>query len=220
MANPTRPAPRPRQLSSRYRAAERHLSAAHPALARVIETVGPCTLLPNADLFHILTQTVISQQISTKAAMSIGRKFDEILAGNGRSAAAVLARSDEELRSAGLSASKLRSIRAIATQVADGTLDLARLAKMADADVAAALRAIKGLGPWSVDMVLIFGLGRLDVLPVGDLGFRFGVRDWLGLKDAPSPEELEELAAPWRPYRTIATWYFWRSRGFVPQSGD
>jgi DNA-3-methyladenine glycosylase II len=210
MANPTRFATRPRALASRYRAAERHLSAAHPALARVIETVGPCTLLPNADLFHILTQTVISQQISTKAAMSIGRKFDEILGGNGRSAAAVLARSDEELR----------SIRAIATQVAGGTLDLAELAKMPDADVAAALRAITGLGPWSVDMVLIFGLGRLDVLPVGDLGFRFGVRDWLGLKVAPSPAELEELAAPWRPYRTIATWYFWRSRGFVPQSGD
>jgi DNA-3-methyladenine glycosylase II len=209
---------RPRELSSRYRAAERHLAAAHPALARVIKTVGPCTLRPNSDLFHILTQTVISQQISTKAATSIGRKFEEILGGNGRTAAAVLARSDEELRSAGLSASKLRSIRAIATQVADGTLNLRKLAKFADADVATTLRAIKGLGPWSVDMVLIFGLGRLDVLPVGDLGFRFGVKDWLGLKEAPTPAELEKLAEPWRPYRTIATWYFWRSRGFVPQS--
>jgi DNA-3-methyladenine glycosylase II len=209
---------RPRELSSRYRTAERHLSAAHPALARVIETVGPCTLRPNSDLFHILTQTVIAQQISTKAAMSIGRRFEEILGGNRRTAAAVLARSDEELRSAGLSGSKLRSIRAIAAAVADGTLNLRKLAKMPDADVAAVLRAIKGLGPWSVDMVLIFGLGRLDILPVGDLGFRFGVRDWLGLKDAPTPQELEELAEAWRPYRTIATWYFWRSRGFVPQS--
>ncbi len=213
-------ATRPRALAHRYRAAERHLSTAHPALARVIQSVGPCTLQPNGNLFHILTQTVISQQISTKAAMSIGRRFEEILGGNGRTAAAVLARSDEELRAAGLSGSKLRSIRGIATQVADGTLNLAKLAKMPDADVAAALRSIKGLGPWSVDMVMIFGLGRLDVLPVGDLGFRFGVRDWLGLKEAPSPLELQTLAEPWRPYRTIATWYFWRSRGFVPQSGD
>jgi DNA-3-methyladenine glycosylase II len=90
---------------------------------------------------------------------------------------------------------------------------------MADADVAASLRSIPGVGPWSVDMVMIFGLGRLDVLPVGDLGFRFGVRDWLGLKEAPAPREMEALAEAWRPYRTIATWYFWRSRGFVPQSG-
>jgi DNA-3-methyladenine glycosylase II len=209
---------RPRELSSRYRAAERHLSTAHPELARVIKIVGPCTLRPIPDLFHVLTQTVISQQISTKAAMSIGRKFEEVLGGNGRTAAAVLARTDAELRSAGLSAGKLRSIRAIATRVADGTLDLKSITKMADADVATLLRSIPGLGPWSVDMVLIFGMGRLDVLPVGDLGFRFGLRDWFGLKEAPSPQEMEELAAPWRPYRTIATWYFWRSRGFVPQS--
>jgi DNA-3-methyladenine glycosylase II len=194
------------------------LAAAHSALAKIIATVGPCTLRPNPDLFHILTQTVISQQISTKAALSIGRKFEEVIGGTPRTAPAVLAHTDEELRSAGLSAAKLRSIRAIAGRVADGTLDLKKLARMADANVATALRSIPGLGPWSVDMVLIFGLGRLDVLPVGDLGFRFGVRDWFGLKEAPSPVEMETLAEPWRPYRTIATWYFWRSRGFVPQS--
>jgi DNA-3-methyladenine glycosylase II len=209
---------RPRALARRYVIAERHLSAAHPALARVIAAVGPCTLRPNPDLFHILTQTVIAQQISTKAARAIGQRFEQVLGGR-RTAPAILARSDDELRSAGLSGAKLRSIRAIAARVADGTLDLARLVEMHDAGVAESLRSIPGLGPWSVDMVLIFGLGRLDILPVGDLGFRFGVRDWLGLKAAPSPKEMEELAAPWRPYRTIATWYFWRSRGFVPQSG-
>jgi DNA-3-methyladenine glycosylase II len=209
---------RPPELANRYRAAERHLAAAHPALSKVIAAVGPCTLRPDRDLFHILTQTVISQQISTKAAASIGRRFEEVLGGSRRTASAVLARTDDELRSAGLSSAKLRSIRAIADRVIDGTLNLKKLAKMADDKVATALRSIPGLGPWSVDMVLIFGLGRLDVLPVGDLGFRFGVRDWLGLKEAPSPKELEDLATPWRPYRTIATWYFWRSRGFVPQS--
>ena len=213
-AKPTRP----RELAHRYRTAERHLSAAHPELERIIRTVGPCTLRPNPDLFFVLTQTVISQQISTKAAIAIGRRFDEVLGTRGRSPAAVLARTDVELRAAGLSAAKLRSIRGIATRVADGTLDLRAVPTMPDADVATVLRSIPGLGPWSVDMVLIFGLGRLDVLPVGDLGFRFGVRDMLGLKAAPSPAELEELATPWRPYRTIATWYFWRSRGFVPQS--
>jgi DNA-3-methyladenine glycosylase II len=207
-------------LCARYLVAERHLSAAHPGLARIIKVVGPCTLRPNPDLFHILTQTVVAQQISTKAAASIGKKLDDILDGPPRTAKAVLARTDDELRAAGLSSAKLRSIRAIASRVADGTLDLKKVVRMSDSDLAADLRSIPGLGPWSVDMVMIFGLGRLDVLPVGDLGFRFGVRDWLGLKEAPSPAELEQLAAPWQPYRTIATWYFWRSRGFVPQSGD
>jgi DNA-3-methyladenine glycosylase II len=215
-----KPPTRPRHLARRYLIAERHLSAAHPGLGRIIGMVGPCTLRPNPDLFFVLTQTVIAQQISTKAAASIGRRLDEVLGDRGRTATAVLARSDEELRAAGLSAAKQRSIRAIATKVADGSLDLTAMTRMADADVAATLRSIPGLGPWSVDMVLIFGLGRLDVLPVGDLGFRFGVRDMLGLKAAPPPQELEELATPWRPYRTVATWYFWRSRGFVPQSGD
>jgi DNA-3-methyladenine glycosylase II len=213
MPKPTRP----RELAARYRAAERHLCAAHPELAKVIAVVGPCTLRPNPDLFHILTQTVIAQQISTKAAQSIGRRFEDILGGK-RTAKAVLARSDDELRSAGLSAAKLKSIRAIAGRVADGTLNLKKLAKMADDEVSALLRSIPGLGPWSVQMVMIFGLGRLDVLPVGDLGFRFGVRDWFGMKEAPTIAEMESLSEPWRPYRTIATWYFWRSRGFVPQS--
>jgi 3-methyladenine DNA glycosylase/8-oxoguanine DNA glycosylase len=81
-----------------------------------------------------------------------------------------------------------------------------------------ALLPITGIGPWSVDMVLIFGLGRLDVLPVGDLGLRMGVKDQFGLAELPGPRELEALAEAWRPYRTVATWYFWRSRGGVPQS--
>jgi DNA-3-methyladenine glycosylase II len=214
MAKPTRP----RELSARYRAAERHLAAAHPELGRLIAAVGPCTLRPNPDLFFVLTQTVIAQQISTKAANSIGAKFDSILGKRGRTPTAIMARSDEELRSAGLSGAKLKSIRAIASRVIDGTLNLKKMIQMPDADVATLLRSIHGLGPWSVDMVMIFGMGRLDVLPVGDLGFRFGVRDSFGHKEALAPAELEALAASWRPYRTIATWYFWRSRGFVPQS--
>src|SRR5215207_10681623 len=127
---------RPRELARRYRAAEHHLSAAHPGLGRIIQMVGPCTLRPNPDLFFVLTQTVISQQISTKAAASIGRRLDEILGQRGRTPAAVLARSDAELRAAGLSAAKLRSIRTIANRAADGSLDLRAVAKMADADVA------------------------------------------------------------------------------------
>jgi DNA-3-methyladenine glycosylase II len=194
------------------------LTARHPVFARVVAAVGPCTLRPNSDLFAVLVQTVISQQISTKAARSIGSRLAEAVGGAGLSPAAVLALSDKSLRAAGLSAGKQRSIRAVAASVADGTLDLKALAIMDDEAVRAALLPIHGIGPWSVDMILIFGLGRMDVLPVGDLGLRMGVMDQLGLPALPGPRELEELAEPWRPYRSVATWYFWRSRGFVPQS--
>ena len=193
-----KPPTRPRDLSSRYSsrrtASRRRPIRPWPASSTA---VGPCTLRPNPDLFHILTQTVISQQISTKAAVRSAEGSRNCSAAR-RSAAAVLARTDDELRSAGLSTAKLRSIRAIAARVADGTLDLARLAKMSDAEVAAALRSITGFGPWSVDMVLIFGLGRLDVLPVGDLGFRFGVRDWLRSEGGPVAR---------------GTGKYWRTRG-------
>src|SRR5947209_12711832 len=142
-----RPPRRPRELCARYVVAERHLSAAHPGLARIIKVVGPCTLRPNRDLFHVVTQTVIAQQISTKAAVSIGRRLDEVIDGPPRTAAGLMARTDDELRAAGLSSAKLRSIRAIANRVADGTLDLKRLTKMDDAELAATLRSIPGLGP-------------------------------------------------------------------------
>lgn len=210
--------PGARSSKVNYRAAEQHLSTADRQLAKLIKAIGPCTLRPHSDFFYVLTQTVISQQISGKAATAIGNKFDAVLGRKGRTAKNILSRSDEELRAAGLSASKLRSIREISERVAHRHLDLKAIPKMADEDIAAALLEIHGLGPWSVDMAMIFGLGRLDILPVGDFGFRMGVKELLGLKTPPTPRELEKIAEPWRPYRTVATWYFWRSKGAVPQS--
>jgi DNA-3-methyladenine glycosylase II len=203
-----------------YRAAARHLTNRHAALAKLVKAVGACTLRPNPDLFAVLVRTVISQQISTKAALSIGARLTAALEPNGLTPATVLALSDADLRAAGLSAPKQRAIRAVATSAADGTLDLSALAAMEDAAVREALLPISGIGPLSVDMVLIFGLGRLDVLPVGDLGLRMGVKEQFGLAELPGPRELEALAEAWRPYRTVATWYFWRSRSGVPQSSD
>jgi DNA-3-methyladenine glycosylase II len=187
-------------------------------LARVIEAVGPCTLRPNPDLFTVLVHTVISQQISVKAAASIAGRLYAALGKKGLTPKAVLALPDEQLQAAGLSGAKRRSIRALAASIHDGTLDLPGLMKHDDEAVAAALLPLWGIGRWSVDMVLIFGLGRPDVLPVGDFGLRAGVKKQFGLSELPTPGELEELARPWQPYRTIATWYFWRSLGAVPQS--
>jgi DNA-3-methyladenine glycosylase II len=211
-------AARPKTLSPPHRAAQRHLAASHPVMTRLIERIGPCTFRPNPDLFTVIVHTVISQQISVKAADSIGLRLREAAGRNGLTPAAILKLSDGQLRAAGLSAAKQRSIRTIAARIAEGTLDLAALTGQSDADVFTTLRQVPGLGPWSVDMVLIFGLGRPDILPVGDFGLRMGVKEVYELPALPSPGELEELSQPWRPYRSVATWYFWRSRGTVPQS--
>ncbi len=118
----------------------------------------------------------------------------------------------------GLSGTKAGALRDLAERVSTEALPLAHLAEMADEDVTARLLAVHGIGPWTTEMFLIFALGRLDVLPVDDFGLRAGVRDVYVLAELPDRKRLRELAEPWRPYRTVATWYFWRSRGGVPQS--
>ena len=117
-----------------------------------------------------------------------------------------------------MSASKLKSLRYLAEQVDSGAVRLRSIHKLPDEEVIDALIPIRGIGRWTAQMFLIFSLGRLDILPVDDLGLRAGVQDQYGLDELPHKEQLSELAEPWRPYRSIATWYLWRSRGFVPQS--
>src|SRR4029078_5315407 len=116
------------------------------------------------------------------------------------------------------SGSKVASIQQLATRVQDGTLPLGGFASLNEDEITAAMTAIPGIGPWTVMMYLIFCLGRPDVLPVADLGLKAGVRDLYGLEGVPGPQQRRELAEPWRPWRSIATWYVWRSRGGVPQS--
>src|SRR5207244_12459215 len=130
----------------------------------------------------------------------------------------VLRASEEALRSAGLSLSKVKALRDLAEKCASGAVPLRRLAALEDAAVIDLLLPVRGIGPWTAEMFLIFSLGRLDVLPVDDLGLRAAVQQVYGLGDLPGRAALTELAEPWRPYRSVATWYLWRSRGFVPQS--
>lgn len=196
----------------------RRLSRSDPRLREVIRQVGPCTLKTESDHFQILVRTIISQQLSTKAASSIGRRLEQALAPDGITAPKILATPDEVVRGCGLSGGKVKSLRDLCAKVLDESVNLARLPNLADQDVREALIQIHGIGPWSADMFLIFSLGRLDVLPVGDLGLRAGVKKLFGLRDLPTPKRLEKIAAPWRPYRSIATWYIWRSLGPTPQS--
>jgi DNA-3-methyladenine glycosylase II len=198
--------------------ARRHLARRDPVLKRVIAAVGPCTLWYERDGFVALVRSIISQQISTVAARSIRTRLEQTLAPDGIVPAAVLGASDETLRGAGLSAAKVRSLRDLAEHVHDGRLPLHDLHKLPDEEVIARLVPVRGIGRWTAQMFLIFSLGRLDVLPVADLGLRVGVQRQYGLDGPPDAVTLEELARPWQPYRSVATWYLWRSLGFVPQS--
>jgi DNA-3-methyladenine glycosylase II len=198
--------------------ARRHLARRDPVLKRLIAGVGPCTMRHDPDGFAALVRSIIAQQISTKAAASIHARLVQALGERGLQPPALLALTDEELRGAGLSASKVRSLRDLADKVHSGTVPLGRLPDLTDEEVIACLLPVRGIGRWTAQMFLIFSLGRPDVLPVDDLGLRAGVRQAYELADLPGREALTELAEPWRPYRSVATWYFWRSRGFVPQS--
>jgi DNA-3-methyladenine glycosylase II len=201
-----------RAFAARMAAARRHLVKAHPEFAPLIAEVGPCRLRPVPDAFTMLVDTVVSQQISVKAAESIVNRIVALTKKNPLTPKSILAADQTALRACGLSNAKLRTIRELATRIVDRRLDLKRLGELDDAGIAEMLLPIPGIGPWSVQMVLIFGLCRMDVLPVGDLGFRQGVRDLFGWNDKARADELEALAEVWRPYRTVATWYVWRSR--------
>ena len=180
-------------------------------MAKVVEVVGPCRFRPIADAthFHHLTRAIVYQQLSTKAATTIfGRVLN--LCGGTLEPRAILAHPDEALRAAGLSGQKTRYVKDLATHVRDDMLPLERIERMDDDEVIAALTHVKGIGVWSAQMFLIFRLGRLDVLPVLDLGIRKGVQRAYGLRRLPAPRYVERLGKRWTPYATIASWYLWR----------
>jgi DNA-3-methyladenine glycosylase II len=205
-------------LADSFRKARRHLTRRDPLLAQLIKRVGPCTLQPGAEAFPSLARAIIAQVISTKAAQSITLRVETLLAPHGLTPAAMAAASAEALRGAGLSRAKVQALQDLAGRAESGALPLDRLDEMTDDDVIDCLVPVRGIGRWTAEMFLIFSLGRLDVLPVDDFGLRAGVRDLYELPDLPGRAALRERGELWRPYRSIATWYFWRGRGFVPQS--
>jgi DNA-3-methyladenine glycosylase II len=205
-------------LADAFRKAQRHLSRRDPLLKQLIKHVGPCTLQPGAEAFPALVRAIIAQMISTKAARAIGARVEAALQPQGLLPSAVAAASEETLRAAGLSRAKAQALKDLASRAESGALPLDRLAELSDEEVIEYLVPVRGIGRWTAEMFLIFSLGRLDVLPVDDFGLRAGARDLYELPDLPSRADLRERAEAWRPYRSIATWYFWRRRGFVPQS--
>jgi DNA-3-methyladenine glycosylase II len=181
----------------------------------LIERVGPCALRPRRDRFSTLVRAIIGQQISSKAAATIDARL-RALGGTPHEPTRLLALDESALRGAGLSGVKASYVRHLAEAVVDGRLPLDRLGRWDDARVVEALTAVKGIGRWTAEMFLIFALNRPDVLPVGDLGVRAGLRRYFELAELPGPAECVALTEPWRPHRTVAMWYLWRDLDATP----
>jgi DNA-3-methyladenine glycosylase II len=179
-------------------------------LAKVIKNVGPHRITVVKNPYQSLIEAIITQQLSGKAADSISKRFRGIY-GRFPKPADVIKTPDSKLRSAGLSGMKVSYIKDLSKEIETKELEINSLKNMTDAEVIERLTQVRGIGRWTAEMFLIFSLGRLDVLPVGDLGLRKGVQSLYSLSDLPEKDEIEEIAEKWRPYRTIATWYIWKS---------
>ncbi len=199
-------------------AAVRHLKRADPVLARVMTRVGPCRLAAERerDEFSALVVAILYQQLALNAAQTIVSRFQQLYAsgGSGRLPTPVelLRTPRHQLRAAGLSRQKIGYLLDLAEKAADGVLSLGRFSRLSDEDVIANVTQVKGIGRWTAEMFLIFCLGRRDVLPVNDLGLQHGFRLAYGLRQLPSAAWMIRTAEPWRPYRTIGTWYLWAMR--------
>lgn len=188
-----------------------HLRDADPQLAPLIERHGPPGLAPTTNPVQSLARAIVGQQLSGKAAATIWDRFVDLYPRRRMpSAQAILDTPDAKLRAAGLSGAKAAAIKDLARHVVDKKLVPSKLPALTDEEVAARLLPVRGIGPWSVDMFLMFALARPDVLPVGDLGIRKGMQLHFKLRALPEAPRMLKLAAPWRPYRTVASWYMWR----------
>lgn len=196
-----------------WSAAEAHLIDADPVLASVVKRVGPCTLSPRRDYFVALCQSIFSQQISTAVAAVLFERFRQLFPRRRPTPGAVLdllERDGEALRGCGVSRQKRLYLADLARHFDSGLLSMRRLSRMSDEQVIEMLTEVKGVGRWTAEMFLIFTLNRPDLLPVDDLGLRKGIQKAHRLDELPGAEVCRELAEPWRPYRSIATWYLWR----------
>ena len=191
-----------------------HLGRVDPVLRRVIREIGPCTLEPEPGRspFESLIRAVAHQQLHGKAAETIlGRFLAHFPRRRFPRPADVAALSDEAIRAAGFSAAKLRAIRDITDKTREGVVPTARgIARLSDAEIVERLTECRGVGTWTVEMLLIFQLGRPDVLPADDFGVREGFRQAYGWAEQPRPRELLAHGACWAPHRTTAAWYLWR----------
>ncbi len=213
------PSPGSGMLPLDYARARRVLARRDPVIGALMRRHGTCGLAraQREDPFHVLVQAIISQQLSTRAARTIGQRLAALYDGD-LTPQAVTATEDPALRGVGLSGQKVRYLRDLCEKVRDGSLVLQSLTGLPDEEVIAALTQVKGIGRWTAEMFLMFRLHRPDVLPVGDLGILKAVQQAYGLRQPPTAVRLAEIGEPWRPYRSVACWYLWASLGNPPGS--
>jgi DNA-3-methyladenine glycosylase II len=203
--------------------AARHLAQADKRFGPILRDVGPCGLAPRRDYFVTLCKAIFNQQLSVAAAATVFGRFRDLfpqrrptphrvkLALNG-------AGNDERIRACGISRQKRGYLIDLADHFASGKIPSHRLARMTDEQVIETLTQVKGIGRWSAEMFLIFVLNRPDVWPVDDLGLQTGAQRFFGLRERPKGEKLIALGEPWRPWRSVATWYMWRSLAIGAQA--
>jgi DNA-3-methyladenine glycosylase II len=200
--------------------AEEALRKADPVMRQLIDEVGPIEDFfagRPTDHYGTLVRSIVGQQLSTRAAGAIYNRLIERFGGHVPTPEEVLADDPDELRAAaGLSRAKVGFLRSLAEHALDGSLELNKLSRLPDEQVISELVAVKGLGVWTAHMFLMFHLQRPDVLPVGDLGIRRAIMNVYGLAELPAPAEMEAIAEPWRPQRTLACRFLWRSLDATP----
>lgn len=190
----------------------KHLEAVDPRLGSIFSSYPEPTFHPHTDYYRALVESIISQQLSVRAADTIYRRFIDSF-DHFPEPEDILACDETKLRAVGLSGPKVRYIRDLASKIVDGSVRFDHLDLLTNEDIVAELTTVKGIGEWTVHMFLLFCMGRLDVLPVGDLGIKNAVQQLYLLETLPSPDDIKSISQQnsWHPYESIASWYLWRS---------
>lgn len=200
-------------MKAHYAIARKHLTKTDPKLGHIIKRVGPCRLHAFAprDPFEALCMSIASQQLSTKAADTIFRRFCDLFPDRKPVPERVMTLADDEIRAVGFSRPKVTYIKDLASHVTDGRLDLKGLKKHPDDEVMRQLVAVKGIGRWTAEIFLMFRLGRPDIFPADDLGLMNAVQRTYGMRKRPDAKRLRKMCETWKPYRSVAAWYLWQS---------
>jgi len=206
-------------FAAKLRQAEKYLIDQDKKLAVVIKNSGPCQIEPHKEYYGQLVGSIVGQQLSTKAAAAIRRRLIDLFDGKMPTPEQLIKIDGQKLRDIGFSWQKVKYVKDLAQHIIDGQLDLAHVATMPNDQLIEQLTAVKGIGVWSAHMFMLFGLGRLDILPVGDLGIRKAIQNLYGLKQLPDPEQIITIANKhkWHPYESVASWYLWRSLDNMPK---
>ena len=206
-------------LAQKIKQAEQQLARRDKKLAPAIKSYGPCRIKPHSDHYGELVGSIVGQQLSTKAGATIWRRVLELFDGKMPTPQQLIDIDADKVRACGVSYPKIGYMKDLAQRVLDGRLDLPHISTMPNDQLIEQLTAVKGIGEWSAHMFMIFGLGRLDVLPVGDLGVRKAIMNMYGLRELPNPATIVTISNKnhWHPYESVAAWYLWQSLDNNPQ---